>query len=271
VAVDEGDHVPSDPWTSAHPYEHFMGRWSRGLAHEVMDRLPPPRGQRWLDVGCGTGAVSEAVVALADPRSLIGIDPSEAYVAEARARITDPRAQFRVGDATHLPVLDASADEVVSGLVLNFVAEPVEALIEMRRALTTGGHVTAYVWDYRDGMQMLRRFWDAAVAEDPSAAVLDEGVRFPLCREGGLANCFEGAGLVGLSEGSVEIPTHFESFDDYWSPLLGRQCPAPSYIASLTDDGRKALRQRLQTTLPTRPDGSIFLTARAWVCQGTAP
>ncbi|MFL6180347.1 MAG: class I SAM-dependent methyltransferase, partial [Actinomycetes bacterium] len=143
--------MPVDAWTSADPYEFFMGRWSRVLAREVVAYLAPAAERRWLDVGCGTGALSEAIVRLTNPRSLIGVDPSEAYVTQARAHITDERASFHVGDATHLPVNDAAVDEVVAGLSLNFVADPVASVVEMRRVLTSGGRATAYVWDYADG------------------------------------------------------------------------------------------------------------------------
>jgi SAM-dependent methyltransferase len=240
------------------------------LANEVVGYLQPEARRRWVDVGCGTGALSAAVVAVAEPRSLIGVDPSEAYVAEAQARISDPRAEFQVGDANRIPIADSCADEVVAGLVLNFVAEPVDALSEMRRVLTTGGRATAYVWDYADGMQMLRTFWDAAIGEDASAASLDEGARFPLCREGGLDLCFADAGMREIKADRLEIRTVFDSFDDYWNPFLGQQGPAPSYVATLTDEARDGLRERLRATLPTRSDGAIDLTARAWICQGIA-
>ena len=262
--------MPVEAWTSADPYEYFMGRWSRLLAHEVVGYLQPEARRRWVDVGCGTGALSAAVVALAEPQSLIGVDPSEAYVAEARTRISDPRADFQLGDANRLPIADSCADEVAAGLVLNFVAEPVDALAEMRRVLTTGGRATAYVWDYADGMQMLRRFWDGAIGEDASAASLDEAARFPLCREGGLDLCFTDAGIREITADRIEIHTVFKGFDDYWNPFLSQQGPAPSYVATLTDDARDGLRERLRATLPTRPDGSIDLRARAWICQGIA-
>ncbi|MFL6071402.1 MAG: class I SAM-dependent methyltransferase [Actinomycetes bacterium] len=262
--------MPVDAWTSADPYEFFMGRWSRVLAREVVAYLAPAAERRWLDVGCGTGALSEAIVRLTNPRSLIGVDPSEAYVAQARAHITDERASFHVGDATHLPVNDAAVDEVVAGLSLNFVADPVASVVEMRRVLTSGGRATAYVWDYADGMQMLRLFWDAAIAENPSVASMDEGARFPLCQQGALSRCFTTAGITEVTRGEIEIRTLFQNFDDFWDPVLGQQGPAPSYVSSLTDDERFRLRERLRTVLPLGPGGSIDLRARAWVCQGLA-
>lgn len=214
-------------WSSAEPYEPFMGRWSRVLASEVVTWIDPPPGLRWLDVGCGTGAASEAVLTDAAPMSVMGIDPSAAYVVAAEARLDDRRAAFRVGEAAALPVPDSSVDQVICGLVLNFVPDPLTAVRDMRRVLVPGGLATAYVWDYSDGMQMLRWFWDAAVHEDPAAASLDEGARFPVCQPDGLRRCFADAGLGDLQTRSVEVATVFRDFDDYWTPFLGGQGPAP--------------------------------------------
>ena len=246
-----------------------MGRWSRLLAAEVLAWLAPPPGLRWLDVGCGTGALSAAVLGAASPSSLLGLDPSAAYVHLARERQPDPRATFTVGDATALELTDASIDRVVCGLVLNFVPDPAAAVAEMRRVLVPGGQLATYVWDYGGGMQMLNRFWAAAIAEDPAAAELDEYARFPLCREGGLAQFVAAAGLADVRAHSLDVPTVFRDFDDYWTPFLGGQGPAPGYLAALPEAASDGLRERLRASLPTEPDGSIRLTARAFVVQAT--
>jgi SAM-dependent methyltransferase len=258
-----------EQWSAAEQYEPFMGRWSRLLAGEVLEWLDPPAGQRWLDVGCGTGAASAAVLARATPSSLVGVDPSAAYVAAAAARLDG--ATFQVGDAAALPVPDSSVDRVIAGLVLNFVPDAVTAVREMRRVLVPGGRAAAYVWDHATGMQMLRRFWDAAVAEDPAAAALDEGARFAICQAGGLQQCFTEAGLGDLDARPIEIATVFRDFDDYWTPFLGGQGPAPNYVASLSQDAQESLRNRLQATLPAEPDGTIRLNARAWAASGVRP
>ena len=259
-----------DPWSSAEPYERFMGRWSRLLAAEAVGWIDASPGLRWLDVGCGTGALSAAVLRLAEPASLLGVDPAEAYVAAAGASLGGARAAFEVAGALELPVPDASVDHVVSGLVLNFVPDIDAGLREMARVTAPGGQVTAYVWDYADGMGMLRAFWDAAVAEDPAAAELDEGNHFPICREGALRRAFETSGLRDVRASGIEIAMAFKDFGDYWSPFLGGQGPGAVYVASLSDDDRERLRHRLETTLPTGPDGSITLRARAWIVSGVA-
>jgi SAM-dependent methyltransferase len=208
------------------------------------------------------------VLTVAAPASVIGIDPAEAYVAHARAAVVDPRATFEVGDAQALPVADGAFDVAVTGLVLNFVPDVARAVAEIRRAVRPGGTVGAYVWDYgAGGIMLLRTFWDVAVSLDPAAAALDEGLRFPLCHEGALAAAF--AGLGDLEARAITVPTVFRDFDDYWTPFLGGQGPAPSYVAGLTDDRRTALRDALRDRLPTEADGSIPLTARAWAVRGT--
>jgi SAM-dependent methyltransferase len=245
-----------------------MGRWSRLLANDVMAWLDPSPGLRWLDVGCGTGALTAAVLDTASPHSIVGIDPSAAYIASATNRLPDARVGFEVGEATALPLPDASVEEVVSGLVLNFVPDEVAALREMCRVLVPGGRVTVYVWDYADGMKMLRHFWDAAVGLDSTAAALDEGVRFPLCRPDTLESCLLAAGLEELQATAIEITTAFADFDDYWQPFLGGQGPAPGYCASLTTQARAQLAGLLRDTLPVQEDGSIQMTARAWAIRG---
>jgi SAM-dependent methyltransferase len=199
----------------------------------------------------------------------MGIDASAAYVAYARSRVPDPRARFEVGDAGALPFTAGTFDAVVSGLVLNFVPDPVAAMTQMARVARPGGRVGAYVWDYAGEMELMRRFWDAAVALDPAALALDEGVRFgAFCRPDVLADLFSDAGLCGVEARAVDVLTPFRDFDDCWRPFLGGQGPAPSYLLALTEDRRAALRERIRADLPIAADGSIRLVARAWAVRG---
>jgi SAM-dependent methyltransferase len=258
-------------WAAGEAYEPYVGRWSRLVAPQFLRWLGVPAGARWLDVGCGTGALSGAILDGCAPASVLGVDPSEGFLAYATRHVTDPRAGFRRGDAQALPVEDAGFDAVVSGLVLNFVPDQAQAAREMRRAVRPGGRVAAYVWDYTEGMQMMRRFWDAAAALDPAGAGgRDEALRFPLCRPGPLRALFEAAGLRAVAVAPIEVPTVFRDFDDYWSPFLAGGAPAPAYCLALEEDRRAALRERLRASLLTAPDGSIRLSARAWAVQGTA-
>lgn len=263
--------APADSWTSGDPYERYIGRWSRPVAREFVRWLDVPRRASWLDVGCGTGALTQTVLDLADPAQILGVDAAEAYVEHARRTVADPRAAFRIGDARALPVPDGSADAAVSGLVLNFVPEPARAVAELYRAVRTGGTVGIYVWDYAEGMELIRQFWDTAVELDPGAGELDEGRRFPLCRPDELRRLFEEGGLTSVETRAIDVPTVFQDFDDYWSPFLGSQGPAPSYVASLDEPARARLAARLRERLPVGADGSIELVARAWAVRATRP
>ncbi len=140
---------------------------------------------------------------------------------------------------------------------------------EMHRAVRQGGRVALYVWDYAGKMEFMRYFWEAASDLDPAARALDEGARFPICHPGRLAALFEDAGLNQVETRPIDLATRFFGFDDYWLPFLGGQGPAPGYTASLSEEARAALRERLRSVLPVQRDGSIHLTARAWAVRGT--
>jgi len=256
-----------DTWTSGDPYEYFMGRWSRLVARKFVDWLVPSAGLKWLDVGCGSGALSEAVINHYAPAELTAIDQSEAFVNTAQSRLGS-MAHCRVGNALALPLEDSSVDVTVSGLVLNFISEPLKALAEMRRVTAAGGTVAVYIWDYPGKMDFLRYFWDAAVELNPKASNLHESTRFPNCTAEVLKSLFEDVGLVDTKTAPLEIETRFRDFDDYWRPFLGGQGPAPTYVSSLTEDARDKLRDLLYKRLLVQADGSISLAARAWAAKG---
>ncbi len=240
------------------------------MARAFLAWLAPPPGRRWLDVGCGTGALTGAILALVEPREVLGIDPSSGFIEAARAQIDDARVEFGIGDARDLPVSSGAYDAVVAGLALNFVPEPEKAVAEMARVARPGGLVGAYVWDYAGGMQMLRAFWEAAIHLDPDVARLNQAERFPICQPEPLGASFTAAGLRAVEVDAVEIPMHFASFDDYWQPfLLEGPAPAQRHVATLGEEERRALREQLRATLPSATDGSIPLSARAWAARGT--
>ncbi len=255
-------------WADGSGYEPYVGRWSRPIGREFLSWLAMSEGRRWLDVGCGTGALSETVLAVANPSFVQGIDPSEGYLALAQSQVTDERALFSHGDANRLPDGRPPYDVIISGLVLNFIPDIDSAIAEMARVVRPGGTVAAYVWDYAGEMQLMRYFWDAAVALNPDARDLDEGRRFPLCQPGPLAYLFRDAGLENVEACPIDVPTVFRDFDDYWLPFLGGQFPAPDYAMSLDETQRAELREYLRSKLPTAEDGSISLIARAWAVKG---
>ncbi len=260
----------SDQWTAGATYEDFMGRWSRLLAPRFVTWLSVRPTANWLDVGCGTGALADAICVGADPASVVACDPSAPFVEYARQRQVDPRVSFVVAGIGQLPTRPGGFDSVTSLLALNFFPEPEAAIEEMRRLTARHGLVSACVWDYAGRMELLRCFWDSVAAVDASAADLDEGRRFPICRPIALESLFRDGGLADVVCESIEMPTRFSTFAELWTPFLGGTGPAPSYLATLESPQREALAARLERSLPREPDGTISLVARAWVVRGVA-
>jgi SAM-dependent methyltransferase len=219
-------------------------------------------------VGCGTGALSQTILSLANPKKVKGIDRSEQFIETARGRVNRPNVEFATGDAQALPVESGTYDAAVSGLVLNFVPQPDRMVSEMARAVSKNGTVALYIWDYAGRMQFMRHFWNAAAAIDPAAIELDEGRRFPLNNPEALAELFQNAGFRHTEVRPIDIQTDFKNFDDFWNPILGGQGPAPGYVMSLIEENRARLRERLYNSLPFAVDGSIPMVARAWAIKG---
>jgi SAM-dependent methyltransferase len=257
-----------DQWSAGETYEGFMGRWSRRLASKYVDWLGIPADVHWLDVGCGTGSLTQAICNQADPASVIGCDPAVSFIEFAREQIHDPRVSLVVAGIGNLPRRPGGYASIASLLALNFFPDPEAAVDEMRSIIAPKGTVSACVWDYGDGMQFLRYFWDAATALDSGARMLDEGNRFPLCRRDTLTALFSGSSFGDVRCEPIEISTTFASFDDYWRPFLGGTGPAPAYVAALDSDHRTNLAQKLGEILPRRTDGTISLTAQAWAVRG---
>jgi SAM-dependent methyltransferase len=261
---------PLESWTAGEPYERYVGRWSRKVAVPFLTWLAVGAEARWGDVGCGTGALTETILRQHDPASVSGLDRSAGYVAHARAHLQEPRVGLAIGDATALPWKDEALDATVSGLVLNFLPDAGMAVREMARVTKPGGTVAAYVWDYSGGMEMMRYFWDVALALRAETGSLDQGERFPLCRPEPLRALMTRAGLEGVEVSAIDIETPFRDFDEYWRPFLGGQGAAPSHVAALEERARQQLREALRHRLPLAPDGSIRLQATAWAVKGTA-
>jgi SAM-dependent methyltransferase len=251
-------------WASGEAYERYVGRWSRQVAPEFLRWLDAGPGRRWLDVGCGTGALSAAVLDRWDPVEVVGVDRSEAQAGWAATHIDDPRVRFQVADVSELPAV--TVDVVVSGLALNFFPDA-GAAVRTMASRAPGGIVAAYVWDYAGRMDLMRQFWDAAGEVDPAAA-RDEAERFPICHPDRLQACWQESGLAGVAVRAIDVPTVFQDFDDYWGPFLGGQGVAPAYVMSLDERRRGVLRDRIREHLPVGEDGTISLIARAWAVRG---
>jgi SAM-dependent methyltransferase len=257
-----------DAWQAGEAYDFYMGRWSRKIAPRFLNWLDAIQGLGWLEVGCGTGALSASILAQCNPSTLVAIDPSDGFIATARSNITDERARFALGDAQDLHFATASRDVVVSGLVLNFVSDRQKALTEMKRVARSGGLIGFYVWDYAGGgVEFMRLFWDAAVSIDPAAVELTESRRFPFCTSEGLIDLAMQAGLAEVACTALEVPTLFTDFDDYWHPFTLGTGPAPGYCKSLDPALRQRLKETLNEMLPHTDAGSIPLKARAWAVK----
>jgi len=257
-----------DKWTSGAHYDQWMGRWSRLLAQEFLKWLDIPARMKWIDVCCGSGMVTEAIVERSAPASVVGVDASAEQIRFARERRAHSNVTFKIGDATRLLFPDSSFDVAVCGLGLNYIPNPALALQEFWRVTRPDGTVAVYVWDYAQGARFLREFWDAAIGVDSEAASFDQAQRFPMCTQEGLRSLFEQAKLEEIDAHGLDVPTRFTDFDDYWEPLLTGQGSAPNYLATRDTQIRTMIRDRLSKTLSTNAQGAIEMPARAWAIRG---
>ena len=258
----------AEMWAEGDAYEYFMGRWSRLVAPRFLAWLDLPPGLRWADIGCGTGALTLTLLALADPAFVLALEPSPGFLATARAQVKDRRVDFHEGSTELLE--GERVDVVAAGLVVNFLPDPRAALRAFVRA-APGGTVAAYVWDYDDGMQLLRRFWEVATDVAGHPVAQSEISRFDLTDPARLEELWRDAGLQDVQVAGLEVETVFDDFEDYWSPFLGGQGPAPAYVMSLDETHRGRLREALEENLAPDDDGTIRLVARAWAVRGRVP
>jgi ubiquinone/menaquinone biosynthesis C-methylase UbiE len=259
--------IVQDKWNNGDPYEYFMGRWSSLMSIKFLKWLNMSTNLNWLDVGCGTGALSAAIAHHSKPKKITGIDPSEHYTQKAKQRVAVPAA-FIKGNAEQLPFQNQSFDVVVTGLALNFFPDINKALSEFKRVVQPTGTIAAYVWDYSGRMDFLRKFWDAAYQIDPQSAQHDEGLRFPICTTENLIALFQNAAFSEIETVKLDIDTIFKDFDDLWNPFMGIQGPAPSYLASLSTEQQLALKNAFKANLQFENDESIHLIARAIAIKG---
>ena len=257
-------------FADAEAYERFMGRWSRLMAPQLVDFTEVPDLGRFLDVGSGTGALSFALAERKPQAHVRGIDPSKEYVEYANRRNPFPdRVSFEIGDAQQLRFGDATFDASLSLLVFNFIPDSIKALREIGRVTKPGGRISAAVWDYGDGMRMLRAFWDGAVSIDAKAEKLDER-HMPLCRAGELSELWRQGDLENVREQPQMVTMRFESFADYWDAFLLGQGPAGVYVRSLGRDQVQALRDEVKRRVsPSAENVPFTLSARVWSVCGT--
>jgi SAM-dependent methyltransferase len=252
----------------ADAYERHIGRYGRGLASELIEFADVHSGQRVLDVGCGPGALTRQLVALLGAEQVAAIDPSASFVQACRERL--PGVQAQVAAAEDLPFDAAVFDRTLAQLVVNFMSDAKAGVREMCRVTRTGGLVAAAVWDYAGQMTLLRRFWDAVVALDPTADDLDEGRSMQYCTPGDLEALWTAAGLDQVTVSGVVVTAGYEGFEDLWEPLESGVAPSGAYVASLPPDARAALKAEFQHRLGAGNE-PFRLGARAWLAAGRAP
>lgn len=258
-------------FSESEAYEQFMGQWSRKLAPLFLEFAQLQNDDSVLDVGSGTGALAAAVLSESPSSRVVGIDPSATYVDYARSKTEGDRATFEKGDAQKLRFADHTFDKTLSLLVINFIPDPSKATAEMKRVTRPGGVVAAAVWDYDEGMEMLRIFWDQVVELDPSAEPRDER-HMPYCRPDQLRSLWLECGLVDVQVEPLVISMEFASLDEFWSPFLEGQGPAGAYVATLSEDEQLRLKESIRQRLEVESDsGTIELTARAWAVRGLVP
>jgi SAM-dependent methyltransferase len=252
-------------WNDAVGYETYVGHWSRTVAPDFLDWLAPATGLRWLDVACGTGALTSAIVRCWDPDEVVGVDASASYLSSARGHCHDPRIRLVIGDANLLSFPSTRFDVAVSGLALNFIAFE-RALAEQHRVVRPGGVIAAYVWDYAGKYEFARRFWDAALSIDSRAAAYDPGRKARICREDNLREALVAVGCAEVETYVIDHTGEFPSRGAYWHAFDARQGSTYDYLSLLTREERARLQASLFSTM--EPQGPVKLKIRALAVKG---
>jgi len=247
-------------------YDSFMGRYSAGLAELFCDAAGVAPGQTAIDVGCGPGALTGVLVARLGAGAVRACDPSAPFLEACAAR--HPGVTVELGRAESIPFESDSADHAMAQLVLHFVSEPEQAAGEMARVVRPGGTAAACVWDFDGGMEMLRGFWDAALAIDPDAP--DEARTLRFGRPGEIAALFATAGMSDIVESTLCVTSTYASFDELWAGFLAGVGPAGAYCVALPDADRNRLRTQLFARFGS-PAGSFSLDAVARCAVGRVP
>lgn len=259
--------------TDAEAYQRLMGRWSGRLAEALIGFAGLAAGDRILDVGCGTGSLALALAARNEPAAITGIDIAAPYIAHASECASDPRLSFVTGDAVSMALAADNFDRCYSLLALNFMSDPLQALLRMRSATRRGGTVAAAVWDFSGGLVYQRIFWDTAAALDPEAdRARARHYSSPLTGPGELAAAFRQARLDRVTDTTLTIRIDYADFADYWAPIENAQGPVGDYVKRLDNAALDRLTESVRRAyLAGRADGPRSMAASAWAACGIVP
>jgi ubiquinone/menaquinone biosynthesis C-methylase UbiE len=255
-------------FNDASAYERFMGRWSRAVAPYFLQWIAPRPRARWLDVGCGTGILAEALLDSCDPASVMGIDVSAAQIDQVSRKLDDARAKFQLADALALPFRHASFDIAASALVLNFVADPLRALEEMCRVTAPGGTVAGYVWDFGNELSPSGPLRRAMLAFGADVPVIPGTAHSSLDT---LRSLYLRAGLQSVESRTIDVALSYPDFEDFWSAQTPSHIPTTRVINAMTTGKRRLLKRTVHEALPVGPNGRIEYAARANMVRGTVP
>jgi SAM-dependent methyltransferase len=259
-------------WADGDAYEKFMGQWSRLSGLDFVKWIAPDSGLKWLDVGCGTGAFTSIVLEGCSPGLIVGIDPAEVHLADAKLRVMDDRVEFRVADALALPFGDDEFDIAASALVLNFVPDQGKMVAEMARVVRPSGTVAAYVWDFAGGKGVSQHIGAAVAAQNTQASGQASNIQnTESTRLEALSDLFVEAGLKAVETRPIEITVTFENFEDYWSSNTGFTSPVGNFVKSLSPDDCDRFMGEVKERLPIGNDGSIQYMARVSAVRGIVP
>jgi SAM-dependent methyltransferase len=254
-------------------YDQYMGRWSKRLAPLFLDFAGVADGERIIDVGCGTGSLTFLIPDRAKISAIEAIDLEAQFIEALQQRNSDQRISARQGDACSIPFGENHFDSALSMLVLHFVPTPERAVAEMLRVVRPGGIVAATVWDTFGGMPSQRMFWDTFAAIEPTA-LARRGLALvrPMTLPGEMSRGFTAAGLENISEATLTIRMDFESFDDYWLPLINGQGTLAAFLATLPQGVPERVQAAVrQAYLSDQPDGPRSFASVAWAVKGTVP
>jgi SAM-dependent methyltransferase len=251
---------------SADAYDRFVGRYGPQLASALIEFAGVEPGMRALDVGCGPGALTAALVERLGAANVSAADPSEPFADVCRSRL--PGVEVVVAGAEALPFADGVFDAALSQLVVNFMRDAEAGVRELVRVTRSDGVVASCVWDYAGEMTLLRAFWDAAREVDPErGGAEDEATAMRWCGEGELAELWGAAGLSEVRFGPLTVRAAYANFEDLWWPLPSGVGPAGAFCKSLDEERRAALHDVLRRRLGV-DEAPFELTARAWAVAG---